>query len=181
MTDTRPGDDIDDASRAVGARLRSVRHQRGLSLDEVERTSGGRWSASAVGAYERGFRNLSLPRLRDLADYYSVPIQVLLEEPSSPAQVVRSGAPSVSLDLIALEASDAEELGSLAAFARLVVERRGDWNGRVLTVRGDDVRALAWGMGLDEASYRSTLEGHGVVVVDVRGFLGVSRGPVAGG
>ncbi|HUF32122.1 MAG TPA: helix-turn-helix domain-containing protein [Acidimicrobiales bacterium] len=181
MTDTRPDDDIDDASRAVGARLRSVRHQRGLSLDEVERTSGGRWSASAVGAYERGFRNLSLPRLRDLADYYSVPIQVLLEEPSSPSRAARPGAPSVSLDLVALDASDAEELGSTAAFARLVVERRGDWNGRVLTMRADDVRALAWGMGLDEAAYLTVLEGHGVVITDVRGFLEAAGGPPAGG
>ena len=43
------------AAAAVGAA------DPGLSLDDVERESGGRWSASAVGAYERGFRNLSLP------------------------------------------------------------------------------------------------------------------------
>src|SRR6187200_959519 len=64
----------------VGRRLRSVRRIRGLSLDDVERESGGRWSASAVGAYERGFRNLSLPRLRDLAGFYDVPMGVLLGE-----------------------------------------------------------------------------------------------------
>src|SRR5260221_14447889 len=64
----------------VGQRLRAVRRARELSLDDVERTSGGRWSASAVGAYERGFRNLSLPRLRELADFYAVPMGVLLGE-----------------------------------------------------------------------------------------------------
>src|SRR5437870_13631870 len=64
----------------VGRRLRSVRRARKLSLDDVERTSGGRWSASAVGAYERGFRNLSLPRLRELAEFYGVPMGVLLGE-----------------------------------------------------------------------------------------------------
>src|SRR5215210_3242917 len=67
-------------SSEVGQRLRSVRRIRGLSLDDVERESGGRWSASAVGAYERGFRNLSLPRLRDLARFYDVPMGVLLGE-----------------------------------------------------------------------------------------------------
>src|SRR6188472_870600 len=64
----------------VGRRLRAVRRARRFSLDDVERTSGGRWSASAVGAYERGFRNLSLPRLRELADFYSVPMGILLGE-----------------------------------------------------------------------------------------------------
>ena len=54
----------------VGQRLRAVRRLRKLSLDDVERESGGQWSASAIGAYERGFRNLSLPRLRELAEFY---------------------------------------------------------------------------------------------------------------
>ena len=44
-----------------------------LSLDDVERQSGAGWCASAIGAYERGFRNLSLPRLRELAEFYDVP------------------------------------------------------------------------------------------------------------
>src|SRR3979409_520237 len=67
-------------SGEVGQRLRAVRRAREMSLDDVERTSGGRWSASAVGAYERGFRNLSLPRLRELAEFYGVPMGVLLGE-----------------------------------------------------------------------------------------------------
>ena len=79
---TADGDDPSESSFSseVGQRLRSVRRIRGLSLDDVERESGGRWSASAVGAYERGFRNLSLPRLRDLAQFYDVPMGVLLGE-----------------------------------------------------------------------------------------------------
>ena len=80
---TNSTDDEDSPSAfsvEVGQRLRAVRRARELSLDDVERTSGGRWSASAVGAYERGFRNLSLPRLRELADFYSVPMGVLLGE-----------------------------------------------------------------------------------------------------
>src|SRR5881409_522372 len=68
MSNTADEDDSPSAfSVEVGQRLRAVRRARELSLDDVERTSGGRWSASAVGAYERGFRNLSLPRLRELA------------------------------------------------------------------------------------------------------------------
>ena len=56
--------DISGFSAEVGTRLRAVRRAKALSLDDVERLSGGRWSASAIGAYERGFRNLSLPRNR---------------------------------------------------------------------------------------------------------------------
>src|SRR5881394_3320507 len=81
VTNTTDDDDSPSAfSVEVGRRLRAVRRARELSLDDVERTSGGRWSASAIGAYERGFRNLSLPRLRELAEYYGVPMSVLLGE-----------------------------------------------------------------------------------------------------
>src|SRR6185436_9177026 len=80
---TNSTDDEDSPSAfsvEVGQRLRAVRRARELSLDDVERTSGGRWSASVVGAYERGFRNLSLPRLRELADFYGVLMGILLGE-----------------------------------------------------------------------------------------------------
>ena len=40
----------------VGARLRSIRKQRGLSLQDVQRHSNGEFKAAVVGAYERGER-----------------------------------------------------------------------------------------------------------------------------
>src|SRR3954465_14455919 len=85
----------------VGRRLRAGRRARELSLDDVERTSGGRWSASAVGAYERGFRNLSLPRLRELAEFDGGPMALLLGEGGGDS---RGGprATKVALDLEAL-------------------------------------------------------------------------------
>ena len=72
--DADAGPDADDEafSATVGQRLRAIRQAQGLSLAEVEARSEGRWSASAVGAYERGFRTLSLPRLKSLADFYKV-------------------------------------------------------------------------------------------------------------
>lgn len=127
-------------SREVGVRLRAVRRQRRLSLDEVERMSGGRWSASAIGAYERGFRNLSLPRLQELATFYNIPMSVLLGE----VDIRESGGERperIVLDLVALE--NVEEAVLVARYAQTIVLERGDWNGRVLSVRRDDVRALA--------------------------------------
>src|SRR5687768_4593178 len=100
-----PGDAVLPFSREVGVRLRAVRRQRRLSLDDVERSSGGRWSASAIGAYERGFRNLSLPRLRELAEFYDVPMSMLLGEVDlrDGSSEDRSGPGRIVLDLVALE------------------------------------------------------------------------------
>jgi transcriptional regulator with XRE-family HTH domain len=125
-------------SRAVGARLRAVRRQRGMSLDDVEERSEGRWSASALGAYERGFRNVSVPRLRSLAEFYQVPMAVLLGEPVADANAVTSH--SIVLDLEALRAAAGDQ--PIMRFVNSIVVARGDFNGRVLSLRADDLRAL---------------------------------------
>lgn len=140
---SEPGSTTQDGSpfsREVGVRLRAVRRQRRLSLDEVERLSGGRWSASAIGAYERGFRNLSLPRLQELAGFYNVPMSILLGE----VDIRESSSDRrerLVLDLVALES--VPEAVLVSRYAQTIVLERGDWNGRVLSVRRDDVRALA--------------------------------------
>jgi transcriptional regulator with XRE-family HTH domain len=152
-------------SREVGHRLRAVRRQRRLSLDDVERQSGGRWSASAIGAYERGFRNLSLPRLRELAEFYSVPMATLLGEidlRDEPGGSTRAGG-KVVLDLGRLEQlEDAPQ--ALVRYARSIVLERGDWNGRVLSIRKDDVRAIGSMLHLDEGALMTQLETWGVLV-----------------
>ncbi len=134
----------DDAPGAfsveVGRRLRAVRRARKLSLDEVERSSGGQWSASAVGAYERGFRNLSPPRPRELAEFYDVPMAILLGEGEAAEGARAERAAKVVLDLGAL--SDVAEAGAVMRYLRTIILERGDFNGRVLSIRRDDVRAL---------------------------------------
>lgn len=161
-----PDDTTLPFSREVGHRLRAVRRQRRLSLDDVERQSGGRWSASAIGAYERGFRNLSLPRLRELAEFYSVPMATLLGEID-----LRDGADAgsrpagskVVLDLGRLEQLE-DAPASLLRYARSIVLERGDWNGRVLSIRKDDVRAIGSMLHLDDAALVTQLETWGVLV-----------------
>jgi transcriptional regulator with XRE-family HTH domain len=143
-----PDDTTLPFSREVGHRLRAVRRQRRLSLDDVERQSGGRWSASAIGAYERGFRNLSLPRLRELAEFYSVPMATLLGEIDLRDEDSRPGTSKIVLDLGALDQVDGA--APLVRYARSIVLERGDWNGRMLSIRRDDVRALCSMMHIDE-------------------------------
>jgi transcriptional regulator with XRE-family HTH domain len=146
-------------STEVGLRLRAVRRQRGLSLDDVERTSGGRWSASAVGAYERGFRNLTLPRLQELAAFYGVPMAVLLGEVPAVDEARVPGR--IVLDLVALE--ELEEARPVARYARSIITERGDWNGRVLSIRKDDVRALCSMLRVQEPELMQRLDEWGAL------------------
>ena len=69
-----------DYARALGARLRAIRTQQGLSLHGVEEKSEGRWKAVVVGSYERGDRAVTVQRLAELADFYGVPVQELLPD-----------------------------------------------------------------------------------------------------
>src|SRR5438094_7329174 len=162
MADVAADDESPSAfSVEVGQRLRAVRRARELSLDDVERTSGGRWSASAVGAYERGFRNLSLPRLRELAEFYSVPMGVLLGEEDgqgrAPGQVVK-----VVLDLEAL--GHIVEAEPVVRYLRTIIIERGDFNGRMLSIRRDDIRALCAILHSSDIELFDTLKGWGALV-----------------
>ncbi len=65
-------------SRKVGERLRVIRRQKRLSLQDVEATSRDEFKASVLGAYERGERAISVPRLERLASFYNVPVDQLL-------------------------------------------------------------------------------------------------------
>lgn len=124
----------------VGERLRHIRLQRGFSLQDVERESHGEWKAAVVGSYERGDRNISASRLCELADFYGVsPIEIL---PAEDTVVVPERDEALVLDL-----GRVDDLGSRWAGLRRYCEsiqiQRGDFNRRVLSIRGDDLRALA--------------------------------------
>src|SRR3954471_6558959 len=155
------GDDADRAfSRTVGQRLRAIRQAQGLSLADVEERSTGRWSASAVGAYERGFRNLSLPRLHALAQFSRVPVSVLLGEPhpvSTPPDRRK-----LVLDLAGLAAIDAA--APIRRFVQSIIEARGDFNGKILSLRHDDLKALCTLVGGDIPTGVAQLRSWGVMI-----------------
>ncbi len=130
-----------DYARALGGRLRAIRQQQGLSLHGVERKSGGRWKAVVIGSYERGDRAVTVQRLAELADFYGVPVAELLPGGSPNAT---GDAPSrLVLDLEKLHTIESEDALPLARYAAAIQSQRGDYNGKMLSIRQDDLRMLA--------------------------------------
>ncbi|HEV8651451.1 MAG TPA: transcriptional regulator [Actinomycetes bacterium] len=129
----------------VGERLRNIRLQKGLSLHDVEERSSKEFKASVLGAYERGERSISVPRLQRLAMFYGVPVDHLLPRISAEAAegAAVAAEEAVCIDLEALEARREPEARTLGRYLSLIQQQRGDFNGKVLTIRRDDVRVLA--------------------------------------
>jgi transcriptional regulator with XRE-family HTH domain len=132
-------------SRKVGERLRVIRRQKRLSLQEVEATSGDEFKASVLGAYERGERAISVPRLERLAKFYNVPVDQLLprEDVTSASEAESAAARKVAIDLQKLGQLSGQPFEMLARFLRMIQVQRQDFNGKVITVRGDDTRAIS--------------------------------------
>ena len=129
-------------SDLVGRRLRSIRRQRGFSLQDVQTLSEGEFKAAVLGAYERGERSISVPRLHGLAGYYDVPVAQLL--PPDPRQTARAPAPDqITIDLTRLDDIGGAESEVLERFLTAIQVERQDFNGRVLTVRRDDLKVLS--------------------------------------
>ena len=130
-----------DYAKQLGGKLRAIRTQQGLSLHGVEEKSQGRWKAVVVGSYERGDRAVTVQRLAELADFYGVPVSELLPE-GTPGGAAEP-PPRLVIDLERLSSVPAEKAGPLARYAATIQSQRGDYNGRILSIRQDDLRTLA--------------------------------------
>ena len=142
-------------SRKVGERLRTIRRQKRLSLQEVEAQSEQEFKASVLGAYERGERAISVPRLERLARFYQVPVDQLLPRDEMHAgddMEMAPGSTKVVLDLVKLGQLTGAPFEMLQRFFRMIQVQRQDFNGRVLTIRRDDMRAIAAILGVGEES-----------------------------
>lgn len=173
---TAEGDDAGDESggrsptdlleqlyaREVGAQLRSVRKHAGLSLHDVAARSGREFKASTLGAYERGERTISVPRLRRLADIYGVTIRELLPRDIAieiDLTIDRNGivpgalpptrheSTFATIDLPAIYALEPPHDEMMQRYVSMVQRQRGEFGGRVLTIRHDDGVALAGLLG----------------------------------
>lgn len=142
----------------VGERLRNIRLQKGLSLHDVQSASKMEFKASVLGAYERGERSISVPRLERLARLYQVPVDHLLPrtDGSDEGIPLEMSLEKLKIDLRRLERSDDPDGVVLQRYLNLVQIRRNDFNGKVLTIRSDDLRVLAsvLDLSLDDLAQR---------------------------
>lgn len=133
-------------TRLVGDRLRRIRQQKKLSLSEVETSSDSEFKASVLGAYERGERAISVPRLERLARFYGVSIDQLLPretENQSESRSTEGVSKKLRIDVAKLTSMNGPQFEMLERFLRMIQVQRQDFNGKVITVRGHDTRAIA--------------------------------------
>jgi transcriptional regulator with XRE-family HTH domain len=155
---------VSEYQRRLGARLRAIRQQQGLTLQQVEETSAGKWKAVVVGSYERGDRAVSVAKLAELSEFYNVPVSELLPKEEIIPGASAIAASRVMLDLRRLSRSDLDpELRPVSRFAHTIQLQRGDFNGNVLTIRGEDLRALSVIYGTDPDELVIRLEDEGVL------------------
>jgi transcriptional regulator with XRE-family HTH domain len=168
LVETEPRGMTSDYARALGARLRAIRTQQGLSLHGVEKKSKGRWKAVVVGSYERGDRAVTVQKLAELADFYGVPVSELLPEgrPSSAAEP----ATKIVLNLERLFQLPADQVGPLARYAAAIQSQRGDYNNKVLSIRAEDLRSLAIIYDITPGLLTERLIEWGVLAPEARGI-----------
>ncbi len=173
----------------VGERLRVVRKQKRMSLQAVESASQHEFKASVLGAYERGERAISVPRLQRLARFYNVPVDQLLPRdlgPEGPSWQqnnedgtidLREGESSrpgyedgrIAIDLGRLESLGAPERELLNRYIGMIQLQRQDFNGQVLTIRQEDLRAIACLFEATSDGMRRRLDQLGLLQHDTQG------------
>ena len=145
-------------SHLVGERLRKVRAQNKFSLKDVEKMTNGFIKASILGAYERGERVISVPRLFELADFFKVPVNYLLKDGDKEAMhevnvaTHPASSEAVRINLVNLSKTRNRDAQSIKSYIDSIKKKREDFNVEVITIREDDLQMLA-------AMFHTTTEG----------------------
>ena len=86
-----------------------------------------------------------LPRLERLAKFYNVPVDQLLprEDVTAPSEADAPSNKKLAVDLLKLTQLSGQPFEMLVRFLKMIQVQRQDFNGKVITVRGDDTRAIA--------------------------------------
>ncbi len=118
-------------ARRLARRLRSIRRQKRLSLQEVEVNTDNEFRASVLGAYERGERAISVQR----SSAWPLPRGAggSVAPPSRVAGASRTGrlaANKLAIDLVKLAQMSGQPFEMMARFMRMIQVQRQDFNGR---------------------------------------------------
>jgi transcriptional regulator with XRE-family HTH domain len=149
----------------VGEKLRRMRQDRGLSLQEVCERSGGSFVVSTLSAYERGKRSLSLERLCELASIYGQSPMSMLDIEDNPEfqRALTSNGP-LRIRLESLERLDPEERRPLETYLAFLRELRNDPAREILTIRKEDLAYLSALYGVRPQALKDYLEKEGVLL-----------------
>ena len=153
--------DDDWYRQELGARLRRVRRARGLRLLDVEERSQGQLKAVVIGSYERGDRGMTAHRLATLAEFYGVPVAELLP-PEPFAGGREKTAVSVAVDRIHARRED-PVIAPLWRLVQHVVRLRDEHHARELSLRDEDLQALAVVIGVEPQDLTGWLDRHGLL------------------
>lgn len=146
----------------LGERLRAVRRSQGLRLQDVEDQSDGRFKAVVVGSYERGDRAVAAHKLAALAAFYEVPLTELLPEEATHRQRVGGSGVRVAVGRLRTVAGD-PDVAPLLRLVQHVQWLRDDYNGRVLSLRADDLRTIAVALGIQPEQMDQWLDERGLL------------------
>lgn len=163
--DERQEDKDKRYAELVGEKLRRMRQDRGLSLQEVCSRSGGSFVVSTLSAYERGKRSLSLERLCELADIYGQSPMSLLDLEDNPEfqrSLASNGPLRIRLDN--LERLQPEERRPLETYLAFLRELRNDPARDLLTIRKEDLAYLSALYGVRPQALKDYLEKEGVLL-----------------
>jgi len=168
-------------AKAVGSRLRAARIEMHLSLQRVAALSEGEFRTSVLGAYERGDRAISLPRLQRLARLYDVPLERFLPHDGSrqddaltriairgagqhrEQESSRPSGNKVTIDLVRLKAIDGPERDVLEPYLSAIQAQRRAFHGSMITIRAEDLRVIACLVGLTPEDMRLRLDELGLL------------------
>jgi hypothetical protein len=110
---------------------------------------------------------VTVQRLAELADFYGVPISELLPDAATAAAATEP-PPKLILDLEKLQRIPAERAAPLARYTATIQSQRGDYNGRVLSIRQEDLRSLAVIYDETPSQLTEQLIGWGVLNAEAR-------------
>lgn len=124
----------------LGERLREVRRRYGWTRADVQNLSQGRWTATALGTYERGERMMSAVGLVALADFYRASAADLID--AAPIDIAAPPPDElVVIDIKRLYQSGKWEL--LETFVSAVQQARSGPQRRLVALRTRELPRLA--------------------------------------
>jgi transcriptional regulator with XRE-family HTH domain len=151
-----------EMEKVCAEKLRELRRQRGLTLDEFSKLSGGRIKSVVLGSYERGTRAISIAKLQLVAEIYQVPIQYFFGVSASKSEVMHQ---RWIIDLRRLKISkEGDSFAQLViSYVGHIVQRRNDFNGEVISLRTSDQDNLSLITRAEKSDVREALYLRGIL------------------